>query len=80
MAEYQHKLPVQLMVGVGAAFDLLSGNLKEAPDWMKRSGLQWFYRMLVEPKRLWKRYLSNNPRFLWLTMLQLTKVRRFPVT
>ena len=80
MAAYQHKLPVQLMVGVGAAFDLLSGNLKEAPDWMKRSGLQWFYRMLVEPKRLWKRYLSNNPRFLWLTMLQLTKVRRFPVT
>ena len=80
MAEYQHKLPVQLMVGVGAAFDLLSGNLKEAPNWMKRSGLQWFYRMLVEPRRLWKRYLSNNPRFLWLTMLQLTKVRRFPVT
>jgi N-acetylglucosaminyldiphosphoundecaprenol N-acetyl-beta-D-mannosaminyltransferase len=80
MAAYSDKLPVQLMVGVGAAFDLLSGNLKEAPDWMKRSGLQWFYRLLMEPKRLWKRYLGNNPRFVWLTMLQLTKLKRFPVT
>ena len=77
MASYAGRLPVQLMVGVGAAFDLLSGNLSEAPDWMKRSGLQWFYRLIKEPRRLWRRYLSNNPRFAWLTFLQLSKLRTF---
>jgi N-acetylglucosaminyldiphosphoundecaprenol N-acetyl-beta-D-mannosaminyltransferase len=80
MAAYQDRLPVRLMVGVGAAFDLLSGNLKEAPDWMKKSGLQWFYRLIVEPRRLWRRYLTNNPRFVWLAMLQLAKLRRFSLT
>jgi N-acetylglucosaminyldiphosphoundecaprenol N-acetyl-beta-D-mannosaminyltransferase len=77
MASYQGRLPVQLMVGVGAAFDLLSGNLSEAPDWMKNSGLQWFYRLVKEPRRLWRRYLGNNPRFAWLTFLQVSKLRTF---
>jgi N-acetylglucosaminyldiphosphoundecaprenol N-acetyl-beta-D-mannosaminyltransferase len=77
MASYQGRLPVQLMVGVGAAFDLLSGNLSEAPDWMKNSGLQWFYRLIKEPRRLWRRYLGNNPRFAWLTFLQFSKLRTF---
>jgi N-acetylglucosaminyldiphosphoundecaprenol N-acetyl-beta-D-mannosaminyltransferase len=77
MASYMGRLPVQLMVGVGAAFDLLSGTLSEAPGWMKRSGLQWFYRLIKEPRRLWRRYLSNNPRFAWLTFLQLSKLRTF---
>lgn len=77
MATYNGRLPVKLMVGVGAAFDLLSGNLSEAPDWMKKSGLQWSYRLLKEPRRLWRRYLLNNPRFVWLTLLQLTRFRNF---
>ena len=77
MAAYVGRLPVKLMVGVGAAFDLLSGNLDEAPDWMKRSGLQWLYRLIKEPRRLWKRYLLNNPRFTWLSFLQLSGLRRF---
>jgi N-acetylglucosaminyldiphosphoundecaprenol N-acetyl-beta-D-mannosaminyltransferase len=77
MAAYCHRLPVQLMVGVGAAFDLLSGNLAEAPDWMKKAGLQWLYRLSKEPKRLWRRYLLNNPRFTWLTFLQLTGLKGF---
>ena len=77
MALYQERLPVQLMVGVGAAFDLLSGNLSEAPDWMKNSGLQWLYRLIKEPRRLWRRYLGNNPRFAWLTFLQFSKLRTF---
>jgi N-acetylglucosaminyldiphosphoundecaprenol N-acetyl-beta-D-mannosaminyltransferase len=79
MAVYSGRLPVKLMVGVGAAFDLLSGNLAEAPDWMKRSGLQWLYRLIKEPKRLWRRYLLNNPRFIWLSLLQLSRLRRFSV-
>ena len=77
MATYQGRLPVQLMVGVGAAFDLLSGNLSEAPNWMKKSGLQWLYRLIKEPRRLWRRYLGNNPRFAWLTFLQVSRLRTF---
>ena len=70
---------MKLMVGVGAAFDLLSGNLDEAPDWMKRNGLQWFYRLIKEPKRLWRRYLINNPRFVYLVFLQKTGLKRFVI-
>jgi N-acetylglucosaminyldiphosphoundecaprenol N-acetyl-beta-D-mannosaminyltransferase len=77
MAAYCHRLPVKLMVGVGAAFDLLSGNLDEAPKWMKKAGLQWLYRLIKEPKRLWRRYLLNNPKFAWLTFLQLTGLKDF---
>jgi len=77
MAAYMGRLPVKMMVGVGAAFDLLSGNLDEAPNWMKRCGLQWLYRLIKEPRRLWRRYLTNNPRFTWLTILQLTNIKRF---
>jgi N-acetylglucosaminyldiphosphoundecaprenol N-acetyl-beta-D-mannosaminyltransferase len=77
MAAYSGRLPVKLMVGVGAAFDLLSGNLDEAPDWMKSAGLQWLYRLIKEPRRLWRRYLINNPKFAWLTFLQLTGLKAF---
>jgi N-acetylglucosaminyldiphosphoundecaprenol N-acetyl-beta-D-mannosaminyltransferase len=80
ISAYYDKMPVKLMVGVGAAFDLLSGNLSEAPDWMKRSGLQWLYRLMKEPKRLWRRYLLNNPKFAWLTFLQLTGLRGFQLS
>jgi N-acetylglucosaminyldiphosphoundecaprenol N-acetyl-beta-D-mannosaminyltransferase len=79
MAAYGGRLPVKLMVGVGAAFDLLSGNLDEAPDWMKQTGLQWFYRLIKEPKRLWRRYLLNNPRFVFLVFLQMTGLKRFVI-
>jgi N-acetylglucosaminyldiphosphoundecaprenol N-acetyl-beta-D-mannosaminyltransferase len=77
MAAYCSQMPVKLMVGVGAAFDLLSGNLSEAPDWMKQAGLQWLYRLIKEPRRLWRRYLFNNPKFTWLTFLQLTGIKWF---
>ncbi len=77
ISSYAKRMPVKLMVGVGAAFDLLSGNLSEAPDWMKKAGLQWLYRLIKEPRRLWRRYLLNNPRFTWLTFLQLTGLRGF---
>jgi N-acetylglucosaminyldiphosphoundecaprenol N-acetyl-beta-D-mannosaminyltransferase len=80
ISSYYHKMPVKLMVGVGAAFDLLSGNLSEAPDWMKRAGLQWLYRLMKEPRRLWRRYLLNNPKFAWLTFLQLTGLRGFQLS
>lgn len=76
MARYIDRMPVNLMVGVGAAFDINSGNLKDAPKWMKDAGLQWLYRVIQEPRRLAGRYFKNNPRFIWLTLLQLTGIRR----
>ena len=58
------KLEARAVLGVGAAFDIHAGLLPQAPAWMQRRGLEWLYRLLKEPRRLWKRYLGNNPRFL----------------
>jgi N-acetylglucosaminyldiphosphoundecaprenol N-acetyl-beta-D-mannosaminyltransferase len=79
MAEYIHRLPVKLMVGVGAAFDIHTGRLQDSPGWVKQAGLQWFHRLLQEPSRLWPRYLINNPKFLYGTCLQLLGIRTPPL-
>jgi N-acetylglucosaminyldiphosphoundecaprenol N-acetyl-beta-D-mannosaminyltransferase len=77
MARYIHFLPVRLMVGVGAAFDLNAGLLNDSPVWVQKCGLQWAHRLWQEPRRLWKRYLLNIPRFLWLYLLQWTGIRSY---
>lgn len=59
-----------VMVGVGAVFDFLSGEKKVAPKWMQAVGLEWLFRLLSEPNRLWKRYLKQNPRFIWFFLQQ----------
>ena len=59
------------MFGVGAAFDFHSGRVKQAPRWIQRSGFEWLYRMLTEPKRLGRRYIVTIPVFLWLIAGQL---------
>ena len=59
------------MVGVGAAFDFHAGARRQAPRWMQRAGLEWFFRLLMEPRRLWKRYVALNPLFLVMWGLQL---------
>jgi N-acetylglucosaminyldiphosphoundecaprenol N-acetyl-beta-D-mannosaminyltransferase len=79
MAEYLPKLDVTLMVGVGAAFDFHSGRVKQAPHWMQRSGLEWFYRLCSEPRRLAKRYLRNNPRFVLKFTAQLLGLKKYPL-
>ncbi|MEW6447676.1 MAG: WecB/TagA/CpsF family glycosyltransferase [Bacillota bacterium] len=66
-----------VMLGVGAAFDILAGRIKQAPAWMQRSGLEWLYRLLKEPRRLWWRYLYYNPRYLALLSLQLLGLKKF---
>ena len=71
MARYRHRLNCDLMLGVGAAFDILSGRRRQAPGWMRKSGLEWTYRLALEPRRLWRRYLLYNPRFLWRIAQQL---------
>jgi N-acetylglucosaminyldiphosphoundecaprenol N-acetyl-beta-D-mannosaminyltransferase len=62
---------------VGAAFDFIAGVKKQAPRWMMRVGLEWFFRLAAEPRRLWKRYMKHNPRFLFLFALQLLGRKRF---
>lgn len=65
MAQNRDGLTAPVLIGVGAAFDIHAGLLPQAPRWMQRSGLEWLYRLFREPKRLWRRYLANNPKFLW---------------
>jgi N-acetylglucosaminyldiphosphoundecaprenol N-acetyl-beta-D-mannosaminyltransferase len=64
-----------VMVGVGAAFDFHAGMVTQAPGWMQRAGLEWLFRLMQEPRRLWKRYLRNNPRFMLLLFGELIKER-----
>jgi N-acetylglucosaminyldiphosphoundecaprenol N-acetyl-beta-D-mannosaminyltransferase len=78
MAKYLPLLDTKLMFGVGAAFDYHTGRIKDCAEWIKKAGLQWLHRLLQDPKRLWKRYLRNNPVFLFHIALQLTGLRRYP--
>ena len=64
MAEHQGKVN-GLMIGVGAGFDYYAENIKRAPEWMQKSNLEWLYRLLQDPKRLFKRYLVTNTKFIW---------------
>ena len=80
MAEFGPQLQVPLMVGVGAAFDMNSGRLSRAPLWMQVSGLEWLYRLLQEPGRLWKRYLIIIPEAAWDVSLELLGLRKFEKT
>jgi len=79
MAEFLPRLDVTLMVGVGAAFDFHSGRVRQAPRWMQRSGLEWFFRLCREPRRLAWRYLRNNPLFLWKCLGQFTGWKKYPL-
>ncbi len=65
-----------VMLGVGASFDFYAGNVKESPEWLGKIGLEWLYRLTQEPKRLWKRYLILNPRFMFLALLQLSGLKK----
>lgn len=77
MAAAANQLDAALLVGVGAAFDFLSGRVPQAPRWMQRSGLEWLHRLATEPRRLWRRYLVHNPMFVLRTLAQLTGLRRY---
>jgi N-acetylglucosaminyldiphosphoundecaprenol N-acetyl-beta-D-mannosaminyltransferase len=71
MSEHRGVLNAPVLIGVGAAFDFHAGMKRQAPRWMQKSGLEWLFRLALEPRRLWRRYLVNNPAFLWLVLLQL---------
>ena len=67
---YQHMGQLQgVLIGVGAGFDYLAGYIKRAPRWMQRMSLEWLYRLLQDPKRLWRRYFTSNVKFICLTRM-----------
>lgn len=78
MVAHRERIPA-VMVGVGAAFDFHAGRVRQAPRWMQRVGLEWTFRLMMNPRRLWKRYAKQNPRFVGLFLLQLLGVRRFGI-
>ena len=79
MAEFLPKLDATLMIGVGAAFDFHSGRVRQAPRWLQRSGLEWFFRLCQEPRRLAKRYLKNNPLFALKILGQFCGFKKYPL-
>jgi len=79
MSEHRDRLTAPVLLGVGAAFDFHSGIKKQAPRWMQYGGLEWIYRLRQEPRRLWRRYLRNNPLFLWHILLQSVGLKRYRI-
>jgi N-acetylglucosaminyldiphosphoundecaprenol N-acetyl-beta-D-mannosaminyltransferase len=63
---HRQRLNVPVIIGVGGSFDVLAGYIRRAPTWMQSLGLEWFWRLLMEPRKLWRRYLTTNAEFVWL--------------
>lgn len=74
MATHKDRLPL-VMLGVGAAFDFHTGRVKQAPAWMQKISMEWFFRLMAEPKRLWRRYIWHNPRFVVFMLVQLIRFK-----
>jgi N-acetylglucosaminyldiphosphoundecaprenol N-acetyl-beta-D-mannosaminyltransferase len=78
MARMRTRLDAPVLIGVGAAFDFHAGLVPQAPNWLQEAGLEWAYRLAQEPRRLWRRYLRYNPRFVGAFMRQLVEHRQTP--
>jgi N-acetylglucosaminyldiphosphoundecaprenol N-acetyl-beta-D-mannosaminyltransferase len=79
MARHWRLLDAGVLIGVGAAFDFHSGRVRQAPRWMQRSGLEWLFRLVTEPRRLGSRYLRTNPAFVLAVLAQKTGLRDYPM-
>ncbi|MEG4328825.1 WecB/TagA/CpsF family glycosyltransferase [Microcoleus sp. herbarium5] len=77
--EYRDDLSMPL-IAVGAAYDFHAGNLAKSPDFLSKIGLEWLFRMIKEPRRLWQRYVFLNPLYIWLFLLQALKIKQFDPT
>lgn len=75
MKRYRQHLQVPVVLSVGAAFDFIAGLKPQAPLWMQKAGLEWLFRLVTEPRRLWRRYFFRNPYFVWQFMLQYFRSR-----
>lgn len=79
MAAHRSALHASVLLGVGAAFDVHAGKVPRAPLFIQRSGLEWLYRLAAEPRRLWRRYSTGVPVFLWHVLLQKIGIRNYPL-
>jgi N-acetylglucosaminyldiphosphoundecaprenol N-acetyl-beta-D-mannosaminyltransferase len=77
MATHRDRLNAPILIGVGAAFDFHAGRVPQAPMWMQGAGLEWFFRLIHEPRRLWYRYLVYNPLFVMLLLAQALRIRHY---
>ncbi len=77
MFDHRSRIAAPVLVGVGAAFDFHAGLKPQAPRWMQRNGLEWMFRLYQEPRRLWRRYLKNNPLFVWHVVLQSLGIEQY---
>ena len=77
MAEHLGRLRAPVMLGAGDAFDFHAGLKKQAPHWVQRSGLEWLFRLLSEPNRLWKSFLTNSPQFILLAAAQMSGIKKY---
>jgi N-acetylglucosaminyldiphosphoundecaprenol N-acetyl-beta-D-mannosaminyltransferase len=77
MHEFRDRLNVPVLLGVGAAFDFVTGRVSQAPRWMREHGLEWSFRLVVEPRRLWRRYLVYGSEFLWNASLEMLRLKTF---
>ncbi len=77
---HRERLNVPVIMGVGGSFDVLAGYIKRAPRWVQSAGLEWSWRLLMEPRKLWKRYLTTNSEFVWLAAREIAarRLRREP--
>jgi len=73
--KYKNEYRAPVSIGIGATFDFIAGKVKRAPKWMQSCGLEWFWRLIQEPRRLWKRYLIGNTVFIWLVFKELIKTK-----
>jgi N-acetylglucosaminyldiphosphoundecaprenol N-acetyl-beta-D-mannosaminyltransferase len=77
MSAHRSKLKASALIGVGAAFDFHAGTVRQAPRFIQRSGFEWLYRLAAEPRRLWRRYSTGVPVFLWRVLLQKSGLRHY---
>ncbi len=78
-AEYSTRLNSAVIIPVGGAFNVHAGNVKQAPRWMMNIGMEWFFRLCIEPKRLWRRYIIGNTRFILLLLKQIITKKPAPL-
>ena len=79
MARMRPLLEAPVLIGVGAAFDFHSGTVRQAPRWLRQIGLEWLFRLASDPRRLWRRYLLDNPWFVWEIALQGLGLKRYGI-
>jgi UDP-N-acetyl-D-mannosaminuronic acid transferase (WecB/TagA/CpsF family) len=80
MARRKDDMPnIKIFMAIGAMINIEAGVVSRSPRWMSNSGLGWLYRLCAEPKRLWKRYLLDDPRFLWLVLMQKLNLYEPPI-